>query len=215
MLALTPVVALLGFLSSASATALTYKMSPNEKECFYSHVEQEGAKIAFYFAVQSGGEFDIDYTVYGPDKQPGKERVFLSGEKEQQGDYVFTATSKGEYRFCFDNSISTFSDKVVDFEISVENESPRASLPQKAGASSEQLGGVEESIMRLSGQVSTLTRQQKYFRTRENRNFSTVHSTEARIFNLNLMETGLMIAMAALQVFVVKMFFTGGRKGYV
>lgn len=67
--------------------------------------------------------------------------------------------------------------------------------------------------MRLSGQVSTLTRQQKYFRTRENRNFSTVHSTEGRIFNLNLMETGLMIAMAALQVFVVKMFFTGGRKG--
>lgn len=141
----------------------------------------------------------------------------------------------GEFRFCFDNHISTFSDKVVDFEIvvgspsyillltlpphtddeslQVENETPRASLPQKAGASTEQLSGVEESIMRLSGQVSTLTRQQKYFRTRENRNFSTVHSTEGRIFNLNLMQTGLMIAMAALQVFVVKMFFTGGRKG--
>lgn len=75
------------------------------------------------------------------------------------------------------------------------------------------MSGVEESIMRLSGQVSTLSRQQKYFRTRENRNFSTVHSTEGRIFNLNLMQTGVMIAMAALQVFVVKMFFTGGRKG--
>lgn len=58
MLALSPVLALLGLLSSATATALTYKMAPNEKECFYSHVEQENAKIAFYFAVQSGGEFD-------------------------------------------------------------------------------------------------------------------------------------------------------------
>lgn len=58
MFALTPVVALLGLLSFASATALTYKMAPNERECFYSHVEQEGAKVAFYFAVQSGGEFD-------------------------------------------------------------------------------------------------------------------------------------------------------------
>ena len=65
----------------------------------------------------------------------------------------------------------------------------------------------------MSGQVSTLTRQQKYFRTRENRNFSTVRSTEKRIFNLNLMEGGLMVAMAGLQVFIVKMFFTGGRKG--
>jgi hypothetical protein len=77
------------------------------------------------------------------------------------------------------------------------------------------MGGVEEAIMKLSGQVSTLTRQQKYFRTRENRNFSTVRSTEKRIFNMNIMETGLMVAMAGLQVFIVKMFFTGGRKGYV
>lgn len=58
MPALSRVVALLGLLSSVSATALTYKMAPAEKQCFYSHVEQENAKIAFYFAVQSGGEFD-------------------------------------------------------------------------------------------------------------------------------------------------------------
>ena len=94
----------------------------------------------------------------------------------------------------------------------VENES-RASLPQKAGANTEQLSGVEETVLKLSGQVSTLTRQQKYFRTRENRNFSTVKSTEKRIFNFSLIEGGLMVAMAALQVFIVKMFFTGGRKG--
>jgi len=72
---------------------------------------------------------------------------------------------------------------------------------------------VEETIVKLSGQISTLTRQQKYFRTRENRNFSTVRSTERRIFNFSLIESGLMVAMAALQVFIVKMFFTGGRKG--
>ena len=70
-------------------------------------------------------------------------------------------------------------------------------------------------MIRLSGQVSTLTRQQKYFRTRENRNFSTVRSTEKRIFNFSLLESGLMVAMAGLQVFVVKMFFTGGRKGWL
>ncbi|KAI7625533.1 hypothetical protein KC343_g1770, partial [Hortaea werneckii] len=145
---------------------------------------------------------------------PGKERVVLEGEKERQGDFVFTANEAGEYRFCFDNNMSTVSDKLVDFEIAVENEA-RSSLPQKAGATPEQLSGVEETILKLSGQVSTLVRQQKYFRTRENRNFSTVRSTEGRIFRFSLLESGLMVAMAALQVFIVKMFFTGGRKGYV
>lgn len=62
----------------------------------------------------------VDYTVYGPsDKGDGKELLILHGEKERQGDYVFTANHFGEYRFCFDNSLSTFSDKLVDFEIGV------------------------------------------------------------------------------------------------
>jgi len=34
-----------------SATALTYKLGAHEKACFYSNVENKGAKIAFYFAV--------------------------------------------------------------------------------------------------------------------------------------------------------------------
>ena len=61
----------------------------------------------------------VDYKVTGPGNEPGKDRVIMEGEKERQGDFVFTATSAGEYRFCFDNSVSTFSDKVVDFEITV------------------------------------------------------------------------------------------------
>ena len=37
--------------SYVSATALTYKLVANEKACFFSNVEQQGAKVAFYFAV--------------------------------------------------------------------------------------------------------------------------------------------------------------------
>lgn len=64
--------------------------------------------------VQSGGSFDVDYSVEGPGS-----RVILAGEKERQGDFVFTAQHVGEYSFCFDNEMSTFTEKLVDFEISV------------------------------------------------------------------------------------------------
>jgi hypothetical protein len=44
---------LLSFLAShVSATALTYRMTPNEKSCFYAWVEEKGVKVAFYFAVR-------------------------------------------------------------------------------------------------------------------------------------------------------------------
>lgn len=56
----------------------------------------------------------MDYQVVGPG-----EKVVLDGTKERQGDFVFTAQSIGEYRFCFNNEMSTFAEKLVDFEIAV------------------------------------------------------------------------------------------------
>lgn len=64
--------------------------------------------------MQSGGSFDVDYAVVGPG-----EKSVLDGTKERQGDFVFTAQSVGEYRFCFNNEMSTFAEKMVDFEIAV------------------------------------------------------------------------------------------------
>lgn len=72
---------------------------------------------------------------------------------------------------------------------------------------------LEESIIKLSSQLSTITRNQKYFRTRENRNFSTVRSTERRIWNFSIIEGLMMVTMAGLQVFIVRFFFQNTRKG--
>lgn len=52
-----------------------------------------------------------------------------------------------------------------------------------------------------------MSRNQKYFRTRENRNFSTVQSTEKRIVRFSMIQIALIICMGALQVFVVRFFF--------
>ncbi|ROW09018.1 hypothetical protein VMCG_02924 [Cytospora schulzeri] len=195
--------------SEVSATALTYKLVANEKACFYANNQDKGQKIAFYFAVQSGGSFDIDFEVTGP---TGK--VVIDGQKERQGDFVFTGNEIGDYSFCFNNEMSTVTDKFVDFEIAVENEA-RVNLPSKQGSHPETTSSLEESVSKISSKLSTMSRNQKYFRTRENRNFSTVRSTEKRIVNFSLAQIGLIICMGALQVFVVRFFFQGARKGYV
>ncbi|KAF5593309.1 ERP2-like protein [Fusarium pseudocircinatum] len=198
-----------GLVTNVAATALTYKLDANEKACFHTTTKKQGEKIAFYFAVQSGGSFDVDYVVEGPN---GK--IIMDGQKERQGDFVFSANVVGDYSFCFDNEMSTFAEKFVDFEIAVENES-RAQLPSKQGTTPEQTSILEDSIFKVSGQLSTISRNQKYFRTRENRNFATVNSTEGRIINFSMIQIGLIICMGALQVFVVRFFFQGARKGYV
>ena len=50
-----------------SATALTYKLSANERACFYTWVENKGSKIAFYFAVCCLPQFGGFYTIGGLD----------------------------------------------------------------------------------------------------------------------------------------------------
>jgi hypothetical protein len=111
-------------------------------------------------------------------------------------------------------SLHAHSSRDANSLAQVENEA-KASLPTKQGTTPEQTSALEESIFKISGQMSTITRNQKYFRTRENRNFSTVRSTEKRIFNFSIIESGMMVAMAGLQVFIVRFFFQGARKGYV
>jgi len=48
-----------------------------------------------------------------------QDKIIMDGQKERQGDFVFTATETGEYKFCFNNQMSTFAEKFVDFEIAV------------------------------------------------------------------------------------------------
>lgn len=103
--------------------------------------------------------------------------------------------------------MSTFADKLVDFDIAVEKEVRTAKLPSKPGTTPEQTTELEDSIYKISSQLSTITRDQKYFRTRENRNFATVSSTEKRIVNFSMVQIFLIVCMGALQVFVVRFFF--------
>jgi hypothetical protein len=115
-------------------------------------------QVGFYFAVQAGGSFDIDYVVTDPN-----DSIVLSGEKERQGDYIFTGHSPGEYSFCFSNDMSSFSEKLVDLDIMVESE-PRQEAPARPTSLTEHTSNLEESIYKLSGSLSSIQRTQKYFR---------------------------------------------------
>ncbi|KAG0168017.1 hypothetical protein DFQ28_005912 [Apophysomyces sp. BC1034] len=195
--------------SEADATALTYTVAAQENICFYVWADTPQKKVGFYFAVQSGGAFDIDFSVRDPRNQ-----VILDGERERQGDYVFTANFAGEYSFCFSNDMSTIAEKLVDFEITLENEVRPNFQNQGSGAEPpKSLSAMEESLFRLSGSLTNVARTQKRFRTRDNRNSSTMTSTESRIFWFSILESALIVVMAGIQVFVVRNFFNVKKGG--
>ena len=88
------------------------------------------------------------------------EKVLLDGKRERQGDYVFTANTVGEYSFCFENDMSTLTEKLVDFDIMVEKE-PRLEAPARQQQLSEQTSALEESMYRLNTMLLSIKRTQK------------------------------------------------------
>ena len=105
---------LLFIVQLVAAVPMTVKVGANERQCLYAQVDQADSKVGFYFAVQSGGSFDIDVAIIAPDGT-----IQYQEPKEKQGEFSFTATMLGEYQFCFSNDMSTFAEKAIEFEISV------------------------------------------------------------------------------------------------
>ncbi|ONH68973.1 Protein ERP3 [Cyberlindnera fabianii] len=196
------------FITAVFAATITFELKPDEKACYYIFTEQPGEMVGYYFAVQSGGSFDVDYTVTGPG---GK--VISAEHKQRQGDWRFKADVVGEYEFCFSNEMSTFAEKVVDFEISIENEFS-AQLPV-GEAEQFKVDGIVNSMEKIDTQLNGITKALQHYKTRNNRNQATVKSTESRIFYFSIYEVLLCVGMAVLQVTVVHFYFKNSRKQLV
>ncbi|KAI9026509.1 emp24/gp25L/p24 family protein [Phycomyces nitens] len=209
ILLLSVIIALVTLPELTNATALSYNVAAHETACFYAWSDAPSKKLGFYFAVQSGGNFDIDFDVKDP-----RGKVVLDGERKRQGDYVFTAQDAGEYAFCFSNSMSTFADKLVDFEITIESEiRDNIAKSDNSNPTPPVVSTMEDILDRIAKSLTDISRTQKYFRTRENRNSSTVMSTENRIYWCAIFESLAIIGMSGIQVVIVRHFFKAKKGG--
>ncbi|KAJ3382149.1 hypothetical protein HDU92_004911 [Lobulomyces angularis] len=193
-------------------------MAPHERVCFYTEAIKVGEKLAFYFAVQTGGSFDVDFDIVGP-----RGNLIESGTKERQRDLVFAAREIGEHSFCFSNLMSTFAEKVIDFDVTSEHETddnhpsqlPNPLQTVSKDQAKKDLSSSENSANRIDILLNNFQRDQKFYRTRENRNLNTVKSTETRIFWFAVGESFLMILMACFQVYIIQNFFTKSTKSRI
>lgn len=168
-----------------------------------------GEKVGWYFAVQSGGNFEINWAVSSP-----SHRLIMDGKHERQIDIIFTGQEVGEYSFCFEDP--TFAaEKMVDFDITVESE-PRLTMPlSQAALLSEHSAPLEESIGKVKQKLTSIARTQRYFRTWENRGFDTVRSTQSKLFYFSFLEALLIIAISFGQVSLIRYLFDArGTKRY-
>ncbi|KAJ2803380.1 hypothetical protein H4R21_002054 [Coemansia helicoidea] len=194
-------VLLLALAAMAHGVTLRKWIAAHEKTCYFASVDVPFKKVAFYFAVHQGGNFDIDFEVEGPNN-----RQLFKGEAERQGDYVFTATQIGEYAFCFKNGLASFADKLVEFDITVEDEARPEDIAKRTKRDE-----VASSAVTIASDLQQITKFMKYFRLRENRNFATISSTESRIWWFSALDSLCVVLVAVVQVYAIQALFTAKR----
>jgi hypothetical protein len=85
-----------------------------KRECYHQYLK-EGLTIDVDFQVISGGDgLDITFWASSPNNV-----VVAHIQRERSSKPQFKTAEVGEYRFCFDNSFSRFSDKQVNFYIGI------------------------------------------------------------------------------------------------
>lgn len=66
-----------------------------------------------------GGNYDVDMELTAPNGQ-----ILYKDVKKQYDSFTWNADFKGIYTFCFSNEFSTFTHKVVYFDLQVGEEKP-------------------------------------------------------------------------------------------
>lgn len=105
-----------------SQREITVRVDPGAIECFYEKALKNQI-IDFEYQVIDGGhgDLDISFELQNPNGHP-----IVTEYKKSDNIHRIDVNVDGDYRFCFDNSFSSFNAKTVFFELIVEWESKQA-----------------------------------------------------------------------------------------
>ncbi|KAJ4459356.1 putative copii-coated vesicle protein [Paratrimastix pyriformis] len=186
-------VLLLALLCALSVQALTFTVKPSSSSCYFEDL-QPGDRLSGTFQVMKGGSLDIDAKIYAPDGG-----VIYTADKKQEDRFSFGVQQGGPYKFCFANVMSTFTPKVVNFQVHIEGRVD----PKKPKEISE----LEKQVKRLSEGLTAIRNEQDYMRNRERTHRNTSESTNARVMWWAFAEIIVLIIVSISQILYLRRFF--------
>ncbi|XP_033007430.1 transmembrane emp24 domain-containing protein 5 [Lacerta agilis] len=199
--------------ASAFATALdsdfTFTLPAGRKECFFQTMQKE-ASLEIEYQVLDGAGLDIDFHLLSP---KGEALVF----EQRKSDGVHTVeTEDGDYMFCFDNTFSTLSDKVIFFELILDNMGDEEEDWKKYIIGTDlldmKLEDILESVNSVKSRLSKSIHIQTLLKAFEARDRNIQESNFDRVNFWSMVNLAIMVVVSAVQVYMLKSLFEDKRK---
>ncbi|CAB3231858.1 unnamed protein product [Arctia plantaginis] len=181
-------------------------------DCFFHKVlPNQIIDIEYQVIDSTHGDLDVSFQLTDPTG-----RILVADYKKPENTHRHNAVLEGDYRFCFDNSFSTFSQKTVFFDILIDNDEPEEKdydddkemeLGNAAETYMMSVKDISESVTRVKERVSTARRLQELHSAHEARDRNLAEEMCDRVMNWSISQIFLMIFVGITQVVFVKSLF--------
>lgn len=189
----------------------TFTLPPGRKECFYQTMKRD-ASLEIEYQVLDGAGLDVDFFLSSPSGQ-----VLFSDNRKSDGVHT-VETEDGDYMFCFDNSFSAVSEKIIFFELILDNmdtdEDPDDWKEYVHGTDmlDMKLEDIMDTINNVKSRLSKSVHIQTVLRAFEARDRNLQESNYDRVNFWSIVNLFVMVVVAAVQVYLVRSLFEDKRK---
>lgn len=189
----------------------TFTLPPGRKECFYQTMKND-ASLEIEYQVLDGAGLDVDFTISSPSGQ-----VLFSDYRKSDGVHT-VETEDGDYMFCFDNTFSAVSEKLIFFELILDNmdadEDPDDWKEYVIGTDmlDMKLEDIMETINNVKSRLGKSVQIQTVLRAFEARDRNIQESNFDMVNLWSVINVIVMMLVSAVQVYLVRSLFEDKRK---
>lgn len=203
--------AVLAAFTQSMDSDFTFTLPPGRKECFFQTMKKD-ASLEIEYQVLDGAGLDVDFYIASPTGQ-----ILYNDYRKSDGVHT-VETEDGDYMFCFDNTFSTVSEKIIFFELILDNmdtdEDPDDWKEYVHGTDmlDMKLEDIMDTINNVKARLSKSVHIQTLLRAFEARDRNLQESNFDRVNFWSVTNLIVMVIVSAVQVFLVRSLFEDKRK---
>ncbi|XP_016401105.1 transmembrane emp24 domain-containing protein 5 [Sinocyclocheilus rhinocerous] len=189
----------------------TFTLPAGRKECFFQTMKKD-ASLEIEYQVLDGASLDVDFYLQSPSGH-----VIATDYRKSDGVHA-VETEEGDYMFCFDNTFSAVSEKVIFFELILDNmgdgeesEDWKAYV-QGADLLDMKLEDIMDTINRVKSRLGKSLQIQALLRAFEARDRNLQESNYERVNLWSCTNLVVMVIVSGVQVYLLRSLFDDKRK---
>nr|XP_040570066.1 transmembrane emp24 domain-containing protein 3-like isoform X1 [Lepeophtheirus salmonis] len=197
-------------LHKSQGVEFTFELQDSSKQCFFEVIEKD-KEVTLEYQVVTGGQYDVDIVITDPRKA-----IIYQDQRKQYESFTFTALTSGEYSICFSNEFSTFSHKLVYFDLQVGEEAPLPGVGDHLTAMTQEdnfslkmyLTEMETSTQEVHKNLNSIDDFQTHHRLSETQGRKRAEDLNESVMIWSSFVSIAILLIGFLQVVILKSFFS-------